>query len=99
MSKLDASSLTKTEFPVLDAQGSNYAGWLESFQASTRAKSHEHYQFSRFIEKPYLTKVTAGFKTLNAVEKKKANDQNASSSRTASAEPPRRVIQSKQSAS
>ena len=99
MSKSDASSLTKTEFPVLDAQGSNYAGWLESFQASTRAKSHEHYKFSRFIKKPYLTKTTTGFKTLNAAEKKKANDQDASSSRTASAGLSRQAIQSKQSAS
>jgi len=58
MSKTDASSITKIEFPVLDAQGSNYAGWLESLQTSTHAKAHEHYRFSRFIKKPYLKEAT-----------------------------------------
>src|SRR4051794_13142351 len=96
MSKFDVSPFSRTEFPLLDAQRSNYAGWLESLQASTRAKSHKHYKFSRFIEKSYLIKITAGFKTLDAAEKEKPD---AFSSRTASAEPSKRATRSGQSAS
>ena len=43
MSKTDAFNAPKIEFPVLNAQESNYASWLESFQSTTHAKSHEHY--------------------------------------------------------
>ena len=93
MSNTGTFTFPKVEFPVLNTQGSNYAGWLESLQASTRAKAHEHYQYSRFIEKPYLTEATAGFKTLESARKDK---HDASSSRTASAEPSRRATRSGQ---
>ena len=90
----DTFIFPKVEFPVLNTQGSNYAGWLESLQASTRAKAHEHYQYSRFIEKPYLTEATAGFKTLESARKDK---HDAFSSRTASAGPSRCATRSGQS--
>src|SRR5215213_6457108 len=98
MSNTGTSTFPKVEFPVLNTQGSNYAGWLESLQASTRAKAHEHFQYSRFIEKPYLTEATAGFKTLEAARKEKTHGLDASSSRTASIGAPRRVTRSGQSA-
>ena len=84
----------KVEFPVLNTQRSNYAGWLESLQASTRAKAYEYYQYSSFIEKPYLTEATAGFKTLESARK---NKYNAFLSRTVSAELSRRATRSGQS--
>src|SRR5436853_7600349 len=96
MSNTGTSTFPKVEFPVLNTQGSNYAGWLESLQASTRAKAHEHYQYSRFIEKPYLTEATAGFKTLESAKKVKNHSQDVLT-RTASVEPSRRATQSGQS--
>ena len=84
----------KVEFLVLNTQRSNYAGWLEFLQASTRAKAYEYYQYSRFIEKPYLTEATAGFKTLESARK---NKHDAFLSRTASVGPSRRATRSEQS--
>ena len=94
MSNTGTFTFPKVEFPVLNTQGSNYARWLESLQASIHVKVHEHYQYSRFIEKPYLTEATAGFKTLESARK---NKHDAFSSRTASAEPSRRATRSEQS--
>jgi hypothetical protein len=93
MSKNDGFTFPRVEFPALDAQGSNYASWLESLQASTRAKAHEHYQYSRFIEKSYLIETASGFKTLETMKKKK-NVFDAISTRTASVEPSRHTTRS-----
>ena len=45
ISNIDTFIFLKVEFLVLNTQGSNYARWLESLQASTCVKAHEHYQY------------------------------------------------------